>query len=58
MAALAAERRAIVHASQEAHIEQVRQLMPRKGIGINGAWLFVRECFGWRDLQRRRQVGS
>jgi transposase len=58
MAELEAERRAIVRASQEAHIEKVRQLMHLKGIGINGAWLFVMECFGWRDLQNRRQVGS
>jgi transposase len=58
MAELEAERRAIVRASQEAHSEKVRQLMHRKGSGINGAWLFVMACFGWRDLQNRRQVGS
>jgi transposase len=58
MAELEAERRAIVRASQEAHIETVRQLMHLKGIGINGAWMFVMECFGWRDWQNRRQVGS
>jgi transposase len=32
--------------------------MQRKGIGINGAWLLVREIFGWRELQTRREVGG
>ena len=47
---LEAERRALLRSSQEANLEQVRQLMQRKGIGINGAWLFVMEFFGWRDF--------
>jgi transposase len=58
MAALEAERRAGLHSSQDARIEQVRQLMPLNGIGINGAWLLVREVFAWRDLQHRREVGG
>jgi transposase len=58
MAEWAAERRASVRTVQEATIDTVRQLMPRTGIGINGAWVFVMACFGWRDLQNRRQVGS
>jgi transposase len=55
---LEAERRALLQTSQEANIEQVRQLMHRRGIGINGAWLLVRECFGWRALKNRREVGG
>src|SRR2546425_3401033 len=39
IAALEAERRALLHTSQEASIEKVRQLMHLRGIGINGAWL-------------------
>ena len=39
MAELEAERRALLQTSQEAALEKVRQLMPRRGIGINGAWL-------------------
>ena len=58
MAALAAARRAIGRASQAAHLEQGRPVMPRKGIGIKGAWLGVRACVGWRDWQNRRQGGS
>jgi hypothetical protein len=46
IAGLEAERRALLRSSQEATLEKVRQLMPLKGIGINGAWLFVMEFFG------------
>jgi hypothetical protein len=43
MAAGEAERRALLQTSPEASIDKVRQLRQRKGIGINGAWLLVRE---------------
>ena len=39
-------------------IAQVRQLMRLKGIGDNSAWLYVREVFGWRKIQNRRQLGA
>jgi hypothetical protein len=39
-------------------MEKVRQLMQLKGIGMNGAWVFVREFFGWRELKTRREVGG
>jgi transposase len=58
IAAMEAERRAVLHTSQEASIEQVRQLMPRTGIGINGAWVLVMKSFAWRQLQNRREVGG
>jgi transposase len=58
IAALEAERRALLHTSQEAPIEKVRQLMQLKGIGINGAWLLVLEFFGWRAFKNRREVGG
>jgi len=32
--------------------------MMLKGIGINGAWLLVREFFGWRAFKNRREVGG
>jgi transposase len=53
-----AERRALLPTSPEASLEKVRQLMPLKGIGINGAWLLVMEFFGWRALKTRREVGG
>src|SRR5262245_40082055 len=58
IAALEAERRALLQTSQEAPIEQVRQLMHLRGIGINGSWLLVMEFFGWRALKTRREVGG
>jgi hypothetical protein len=58
MAALEAERRALLHSAQAANIAKVRQWMQLKGIGINGAWLLMMECFGWRELQTRREVGG
>jgi transposase len=39
-------------------IEQVRQLMRLKGIGINSAWLYVMEFFCWRDFRNRRELGA
>jgi transposase len=39
-------------------IEQVRQLMRLKGIGVNSAWLYVMEFFSWRDFRNRREVAA
>ncbi len=36
----------------------MRQLLELKGIGENGAWLLVREFFGWREIHNRRQLAS
>jgi transposase len=58
IAEVEAERRAQLQASTDAKIDKVRQLMQRKGIGINGAWLVVMACFGWRALKNRREVGG
>jgi transposase len=58
MAALEAERRALLQSSEDASLEKVRQLRHLKGIGINGAWVLVMEFFGWRALKNRREVGG
>src|SRR5215469_2609506 len=58
IAEVEAERRAQLQTSAEASIDQVRQLMLLKGIGINGAWLLVMEFFGWRACKNRREVGG
>jgi hypothetical protein len=57
-AALEAEPRAWLHSAQEASLEQGRQWMQRQGIGIKGAWVWVRAFFGWRALKTRRAVGG
>lgn len=36
----------------------VRQLMRLRGIGGNSSWLFVMECFAWRQLRNRRELGA
>jgi transposase len=47
-------------AATEEHpdIENIKKLQELKGIGPVGAWVLVREFFGWRDFKNRRQVGS
>jgi transposase len=39
-------------------VEKVRSLMKLKGVGINGAWILVREFFGWRQFRNRRELAS
>jgi len=58
IAEVEAARRAQLQTSTEASIEKVRQLMQLKGIGINGAWVWGMEFFGWRELKNRREVGG
>jgi len=56
--ALKAERRALLRATDDAAIAQVRQLNQLCGVGIDSAWLYVMEFFGWREFRNRRQVGG
>jgi transposase len=55
---LEAERRALLHCSEDPVINQVRQLFTLRGIGVNSAWLYVMEFFAWRDFQSAKQVGA
>ena len=41
-----------------AECEKASRLMQLRGIGENGAWLLVRECFGWRPYRNRKHAGS
>jgi transposase len=56
--ALEAERRETLRQSTEPEVEQVRKLLRLRGIGINCAWLYVMEFFGWRAFRNRREVGA
>src|SRR5438046_5642979 len=58
IAAVEAERWAQLQGSTDARLDQVRQLMLLKGIGINGAWWLVMAFFGWRACKNRREVGG
>jgi transposase len=56
--AVEAERRREVGAATTEALRQVEQLLRLRAIGINSAWLFVFEFFGWRHFRNRRQVGA
>lgn len=56
--ALKKERRALLTATEDPAIAQVRQLHQLMGIGIDSAWLYVMEFFAWRQFRNRRQVGA
>ncbi len=43
---------------EEPDMEKIRQLQRLRAIGPVGAWVLVREFFGWRRFKNRRQVGS
>jgi transposase len=58
LAQLEAERRAVLQTAEDAVTKKVHQLLMLKGIGINSAWLFVMEFFGWRAFHNRKEVGA
>jgi transposase len=55
---LDAQRRTVLRRSEDAVVDQVRQLFTLRGIGVNSAWLYVMEFFAWRDFQTPKQVGA
>jgi len=55
---LEAERRELLREAKDPVIEKALQLNCLRGIGVNSAWLYVMELFGWRELRNRREVGS
>jgi len=55
---LEASRRECIRNAEGPAMQQVRQLLQLKGIGVNSAWLYVMEFFSWRKFQNRREVGA
>jgi transposase len=55
---LDAKRTADLRNDQTPEVEKMRQLLRLKGIGENGAWILVREIFGWRLIRNGRELGS
>ena len=49
--------RAIAHDRGPA-AEKVRQILRLRGIGPNGASVYVNEFFGWRQFRNRKEVGA
>lgn len=56
--ALSNEQRRAVRDDKEPQVEMVRQLIRLKGIGQVGAWILVREIFGWRKIKNRRELAG
>jgi len=52
------ERRQALRAVRAGDVEKIRQLATLRAIGRQGSWILVREFFGWRKFQNRRQVGA
>ncbi len=55
---LEAERRRILREEKDPVLDKVRQLYTLKAVGINTAWAYGTEFFGWRDFRNGKQVGS
>jgi len=55
---LSNEQRRAVRDDEEPQVELVRRLLDLKGIGPVGAWILVREVFGWRVIKNRRELAG
>ncbi len=47
-----------VKEGKEPDLEKIQQLTTLRGIGPESSWIVVRELFGWRKFNNRREVGS
>jgi transposase len=53
------ERKALLRAEGAGtSIEKVWRLLQLRGVGIETAWCYGMEFFGWREFKNRKQVGS
>jgi transposase len=52
------ERARKIRTSAEEPVHKVRKLLELRGIGVNSAWLYVMEFFGWRRIRNRRELGA
>lgn len=55
---LEAEQRRRIRSDETPEVEMVRRLMRLKAIGRCGAWILVKELFGWRRGFNRKQLGA
>jgi transposase len=55
---LETQRRDLLKNSQEASVQQVRQLLLLKALGKNSGWVFANEFFSWRQFRNRREVAA
>jgi transposase len=48
-------RREAIRNGDNPTMEQIRQLLRLKGIGVNSVWVYVMEFFAWRNFRNRRE---
>ncbi len=58
LAALKKERSDEMRQAKEPDLEKIKGLRILKGIGEVSSWVLVREFFGWRKFNNRKEVGS
>jgi transposase len=52
------ERKELLETSRSRRVEKARVLAMLRGIGVESAWVFVMEFFGWRKFHNRREVAG
>ena len=52
------QQRRTIRDQADPQAEQMALLLMLKGVGVVGAWVAVREIFGWRQIKNRRQLGG
>jgi transposase len=52
------DRTRLLQTGTSPNVARIRQLMDLRAIGINSAWLYVMEVFGWRAIRNRRELAS
>lgn len=52
------QRRLAVLDDSDEHTAGMRALMRLRAVGVDTAWLFDTEIFGWREIANRRQLGA
>lgn len=55
---LEAERTRLLRRDDSPALQQIRQLMMLKGVGVATAWVYVMELFAWRTFRNRRELGA
>ena len=48
----------LIRRDETPQVDLVRRLLELRAIGLSSAWLFVREFFGWRSIDNRRQLAA
>lgn len=52
------ERKEAILNSRRPDVEKVRHLLRLRAIGVNSAWLFTMEFFGWRKFRNQKEIGA